>query len=265
MVTLTGLFIYPVKSARGIALREAMLGDRGLVNDRRFMVVDAAGQMLTQRDAPLLARLVTAIDGDALRLSCDGQVVTVPLHPREGARRMVRVWRDEVEALDLGDDANALVAGLLRRPARLVYMPDHTHRQVDPTYASPHDLVGFADGYPYLLTNEGSLAALNAVLPERVGMERFRPNLVIAGAPAYAEDGYRELRIGLVRFEALKPCTRCVIINTDQVTGEREQGTLEGLSRTHLIDRRVVFGQNLVARDGGVVRVGDPVTLPPPS
>lgn len=265
MITLTGLFIYPVKSARGIALREATLGDRGFVNDRRFMVVDAAGQMFTQRDAPQLARLVTAIDGDVLRLSSDGHVVTVPLHPREGARRMVRVWRDEVEAIDAGDDANELVATLLRRPAGLVYMPDQTHRQVDPTYASPHDLVGFADAYPYLLTNESSLAALNDALPKRIGMDRFRPNMVISGAPAYAEDGFRKVRIGRVLFDVLKPCTRCVTINTDQVTGEREKGPLEVLSRTHLIDRRVVFGQNVVARDGGVVRVGDTVTLLPPS
>lgn len=265
MITLTGLFIYPVKSARGIPLREAEIGDRGLVNDRRFMVVDAAGQMFTQRDAPLLARLKTAIDGDVLRLSFEGERVNVPLHPQGGERRRVKVWRDEVEAFDVGPDANALVAHLLRRPAGLVYMPDRSRREVDPTYASPQDLVGFADGYPFLLTSESSLAALNRALERPIGMERFRPNLVIAGALPYAEDRFRHLRIGLSRFEALKPCSRCVIINTDQLTGDRDKGPLEALSKTHLIDQRAMFGQNLVARDGGVLRVGDTVTVLPPS
>ena len=144
-------------------------------------------------------------------------------------------------------------------------MPDKTRREVDPTYASPQDLVGFADGYPFLLTSESSLAALNRELERPIGMERFRPNLVITGALPYAEDRFRHLRIGLSRFEALKPCSRCVIINTDQLTGDREKGPLQALSTTHLIDQRAVFGQNLVARDGGVLRVGDTVTVLPPS
>jgi uncharacterized protein YcbX len=290
-VTLTGLFVYPVKSARGIALREAELGDRGIAHDRRFMVVDEHGHFLTQRDTPALARLGTALhdDGQAgeLVLDFEGQQLALPLRPSAGEPRRVRVFADEVEALDLGVRASRFLSDALGRQAALVYMPQETRRQVDPTRASPRDIVGFADGFPYLLANESSLAALNVELaragtapfdgelarggtapfdgelPEPVTMQRFRPNFVIAGVPAYSEDNFAELTIGGLPFAALKPCSRCVIVNTDQRSGQRTRGVLEALVRTHTIGNRPIFGQNLVARASGRLALGAPVDLAP--
>ncbi|MET0340530.1 MAG: MOSC N-terminal beta barrel domain-containing protein [Polyangiales bacterium] len=264
MLGVTGLFVYPLKSARGIALREATLSDRGFVHDRRFMAVSPDGGMLTQRTVPALARIETALTHDALRLSVDGLRAEVPLAPRPGMPLRVRVFQDFVDdAWDLGDTYAAFLTEALGQPARLVHMPDAARRPVNPKYAADGEGVGFADGFPYLLTSEASLEALNQVLEQPVGMERFRPNLVIRGVDAWAEDDFGPLRVGDVAFEAVKPCSRCVIINTDQTTGAREKGTLEGLSRTHLLEKRAIFGQNLLARGTGTVRVGDPVTLLP--
>lgn len=266
MVTLSGLFVYPLKSARGIALRSAQTGTRGLAHDRRFMLVDAAGRFLTQREVPHMARLGTALcDPDSeegeLEVSFEGRVLRVPLAPKAGVGRRVRVFSDEVTALDLGAEAARFFSHALRREAALVYMPNQTVRRVDPTRAQPRDLVGFADGFPYLLASESSLATLNLELDEPVGMERFRPNFVISGALPYAEDEFRDLTIGSVPFVALKPCTRCVIVNTDQLSGTREKSVLEALVHTHTIGNRPIFGQNLVARGSGTVQLGDQVEI----
>ncbi|HEY6879310.1 MAG TPA: MOSC N-terminal beta barrel domain-containing protein [Polyangiales bacterium] len=263
MITLTGIFIYPVKSARGIALPAARLSDRGIAHDRRFLIVDASGRFYTQRDDPSLALLATAIVGSALVLSFRDKSLEVPLTPRAGDTRSVRVFADEiVGALEI-PLAEDFLGDAFGRELSLVYMPDHVQRRVDPTRAAPDDLVGFADGFPYLLCNESSLSALNAHLSAPVPMRRFRPNFVIEGAPAYAEDRTGPLTIGGVPFLALKPCSRCVIIDTDPELGVRSPGPLAALAHTHTLEKRAIFGQNLVARGAGVVRLGDPVQLSP--
>lgn len=259
-VSLSAIYIYPVKSARGIALPEATVSDRGLTHDRRFMVVDAHGHMLTQRVVGALARLETALASDALHLRFEGVERAVPLRPTGGLERRVRVFQDEVDALDLGEGMRRFLSDALGRDASLVYMPDETRRRVDPTRAAEPDIVGFADGFPYLLASESSLAALNRELATPVGIERFRPNFVVRGLPAYAEDTLGEWILDGIPFLALKPSSRCVIVNTDQRTGVREKGVFETLSRTHAEDRKPLFGQNLVARGSGTLHVGAQVS-----
>lgn len=266
MVTLTGLFVYPLKSARGIALHSGSVGVRGLAHDRRFMLVDPAGRFLTQREVPAMARLVTALrqpdsEQGELAISFEGRTLRVPLRPALGFGRRVRVFSDDVTALDLGPEPARFFTHALRRDAALVYMPDQSVRRVDPTRAQPRDQVSFADGFPYLLASESSLAALNLELDSPVGIDRFRPNFVIAGAPAYAEDEFRDLTIGGLPFVALKPSSRCVVVNTDQLTGAREKTVLQALVHSHTIGNRPIFGQNLVARGTGTVHLGDRVEI----
>lgn len=260
---LSGLFIYPVKSARGISLSEALLTPRGLAHDRRFMIVDGAGHFVTQRQAPQLARLVPELADHRLLLGFDSLTkLSVPLQPTAGAPLRVTVWRDQVDAMDCGDEAANLCAAILGQPARLVYMPDSSLRQVSLSYAAEGDVVSFADGFPYLLTNQGSLDELNSRLEEKVPMSRFRPNLVVEGASAYAEDGWSRLQVGDVPFDVRKPCDRCVIITTDQLSGERVgKEPLKTLAGYHTWNGKSAFGQNLLARAPGTLRVGDPVRL----
>lgn len=259
---LSQLFIYPIKSARGIALREARLTPRGLEHDRRFMLVDEDKLFLTQRQHPQMTRLVTSLVGERLRIDWQGEQLEVPLTPSAGDRVQVRVFKDEVSALDLGAEASAFFSAALGQRTRLVYMPDSSERQVDPSYARAGDHVSFADGFPYLLANEGTLADLNRRLETPVPMQRFRPNLVVGGAPAYAEDGWGEIRIGDALFEVKKPCTRCVIITTDQETGERHaKEPLKTLASYYTWQGKPVFAQNVLCRGGERVQVGESVVV----
>lgn len=262
---LSGLFIYPVKSARGLTLSEVQVTPRGLANDRRFMIVDAAGHFVTQRQAPQLARLVPELAGAELRLRFEGlPPLCLPLQPSAGAALRVTVWRDQVDALDCGDEAAGLCGAVLGCAARLAYMPESSLRQVNPSYASAGDLVSFADSFPFLVTNQGSLDELNGRLAEPVPMDRFRPNLVVEGAFAYAEDGWSRLQIGEVPFEVRKPCDRCLVITTDQLSGERlGKEPLKTLAGYHTWNGKSAFGQNLLARAPGTLRLGDRVLALP--
>lgn len=259
---LTQLFVYPIKSAHGIAVSEARLTARGLEHDRRFMLVDADCAFLTQRQLPQMARLVPDIVGEALKIRWEQELLEVPLTPGDGSPLRVRVWRDEVDALDQGLKAAEFFSAALGQPVRLVYLPDSSVRAVDPQYAQAGDHVSFADGFPYLVANEGSLADLNALLPKPVPMSRFRPNLVVAGAAAYAEETWSEIRIGDALFEIKKPCTRCAIITTDQETGRRDgKEPLQTLARTRTWQGKPIFAQNALCRSGERVRCGDPLTV----
>jgi uncharacterized protein YcbX len=268
-IRLSALFIYPLKSARGIALQAAELTSRGLAFDRRFMLVDPDGLFLTQRQLPAMARLITSIhpalpaaDGARtarLRVGFDQLApLEVPLVPQAGTPCEVRIFQNSVQAIDLGAEPAAFFSGALGRPARLVYMPDDALRAVHPDYAEPGDIVSFADGFPYLLASDSSLRLLNARLAEPVPMNRFRPNLVVSGAEAFAEDQWTRVRIGEVPFEVRKPCTRCAIITTDQERGERAaKEPLTALAGFHTWQGRAAFAQNLLCRGSGRLQVGD--------
>ena len=261
-VTLSALHVYPVKSLAGIKLQEAEVTGRGLRHDRRFMVVDPAGDFFTQRDIPKMATVWTEIEGGKLRLAApDVGEVEVDAEPAGGDPMTVKVWNSTCAAVAPSPEADRWLTGYLGAPCRLVYMPESTRRPVNPAYGGDN-AVGFADGYPFLVTNEGSLADLNARLRRPVPMNRFRPNLVLSGAPAFAEDGWREFRVGGASFRMAKPCGRCQVTTTDQATGEvmgpEPLSVLTAYRDSKDFGAR--FGMNAVATSGGVVRVGDPVT-----
>ncbi len=261
-LTLSGLFVYPVKGARGIALDRARATGLGIEHDRRFMIVDPDGEFLTQREHAEIALVDTAIEGETLVLHAKGHnPLRLPLRPEGPADRRVRVWSDKCRAVSLGDEAAAYLSDYLKRPAELVYMPEDAARRVDGRYVSRKERVGFADGFPYLLTSEGSLSDLNARLEDAVPMDRFRPNLVVRGAPPWAEDAWTSLSIGGVVFHSRKACSRCSVITVDQATGVVGKDPLATLATFRARSNRVYFGWNLVAEGEGEVRVGEPVTL----
>lgn len=262
-IELSGIFIYPLKSARGIALSEGVLSAGGLLHDRRFMLVDANDQFVSQRDYGQLARLAAELREGELLVSFDQHgPLALPLTPTRGMLRRVHIWHDDVQALDLGDGAAEFFTSVLGFDARLVYMPDAGLRQVDEKYAEVGDRVGFADAFPYTLASEASLAELNTRIDAPAPMNRFRPNLVIRGAPAYAEDDWATIRIGEALFELRKPSTRCVTITTDQETGERTgKEPLKTLASYHTWRGKTVFCHNVICRSGGRIRVGDSVVV----
>jgi uncharacterized protein YcbX len=259
----SALFVYPVKSCRGFAVESAAVERRGLRHDRRWMIVDAGGQFITQRTEPSLARIAVALVHDALVLSAPhAPPLRVPLAPdTEGPRRRVRVWRDDVDAVDCGSEAAAWIGAWLGVSASLVFMPDDATRRANPRHALAGDLVSFADGFPLLLASESSLDDLNARLEGPVPMGRFRPNVVVRGCAPWAEDAWTRVRLGAVPVRVLKPCDRCVVTTTDQQTGERGAEPLRTLATFRARDNKVYFAQNAVPDAPGRIAVGDRVMV----
>jgi len=260
---LSSLWVFPVKSCRGVRVDAAEVGPGGLRFDRRWMVVDAGGRFVTQREEPRMVLLQCALEGpDIVVRAPDASAIRLPELLSTGPRVPVRVWGDDVSAIE-HDDGSRFFTQALGRPVRLVCMPEASLRPVDPKRARPGDAVSFADGYPMLLASEESLASLNALLEAPVTMERFRPNLVVRGVShAHAEDEWPTFRIGEVSFRGLKPCARCVVTTVDPETAARGKEPLRALAKQRAREGEVFFGMNVVHdRVGGRLRVGDAVEV----
>lgn len=258
-LTLAEIRIHPVKSLGGFTAPEAQLTDRGLEHDRRWMLVDEQGGFVTQRELSTLACLHTASRPAGFRVTDtrDGATLDLPWRLDAGVERMCTVWSDRVRSL-VGDAAwSAWFSARLGRPVDLVYMPEATRRRTDGRYAK--GLTSLSDGFPYLVISQASLDELNARLDHPVPMDRFRPNLVIAGGTAFQEDGWTELTIGASRFQLVKPCARCVMVTTDQHSGARSVEPLHTLATYRRQGNKVMFGVNAMGDAAGVLRVGDPV------
>lgn len=261
--TVSALTIYPIKSCGGIALETARIGPRGFYGDRAFMLVDSAGCFITQRERPRMALIMPALgeDGVLTVKAPDMQEIAIAATGR-GKRREVVIWDDICIAVDQGDAAAEWFSTLLSTECRLVSMPEDYTRHVNPHYAvSEHDEVGFADGYPFLLITEASLDDLNARLEQPIPMNRFRPNIVVRNTLPYAEDRWRKIRIGQTVLHIVKPCARCEIPTTDQVTGRRGKEPLKTLTTYRHAIRGVMFGQNLIHEQEGIMRVDDPAEI----
>lgn len=261
---LAALHIHPVKSLRAVDVPQAVVEPWGLAGDRRWMVVDAAGRFLTQREHPSMARILAEPAAGGIVLQAGDRRLAVAFPGGDAATIQVTVWRDSVAARVASGAAHALLGAALGLPCRLVWLHDPGGRAADPHVAPAGSTVSFADGFPLLLASEASLADLNARLASRVPMARFRPNLAIAGGAAWDEDAWTRVRIGAATFAVVKACERCVVTTVDPTTGERPDPTepLRTLAQFRR-DRRggVVFGQNLVPEAGGTIRVGDAVEV----
>ena len=256
--------IYPVKGLRGRPVADAVVEPWGLAGDRRYMVVDETGKFLSQRELPRMAVLEAALRPGGLNLSGPGLGLLAVDEPGpEVPSRDVTVWRDRVPARDAGNAAAVWLSAALGRACRLVHMADPAAaRQVDPDFSESQDRVSFADGFPVLVTNAASLADLNARLPVPIPMDRFRTNIAVVEAEAWAEDGWQRLHIGPVPFAGTKDCARCAVTTVDQDTGERspENEPVRTLAQfRRKAGGRIIFGQNLIPRGTGRIAVGDTV------
>lgn len=268
---LHSIHIHPVKAFRGQALREAVVEPWGLTGDRRWALIDAAGKVVTQRQQPRLALAAAEpVPGGGLRLSAPGHDpldVARPEPDSTAGAITVDLFGDKVEARLADPAAHAWCGAYLDQEVRLAHMHDPAgSRPVDPEYARPGETVSFADGFPLLLTTLASLDAVNALIaggdhPDEgpLPMNRFRPNVVVAGTEPWAEDSWSRIAIGEVVFRVSKMCGRCVVTTTDQATGLRGREPLRTLGRHRRFQDGLIFGQNLVPESTGTVRVGDPV------
>jgi uncharacterized protein YcbX len=222
-IRLTSIHVYPMKAARAVDLGESKVEPWGLADDRRWMLADQDGRFISQREEPALARVSVLYAPNEAAVT-----ISAPRLPRcrvavpAGTKLLkVSVWGSSFGASMAGPAADAWFSAYLGRPVRLVYLDD----------------------------------------PARRPVTRFRPNVVITGAPPWAEDRWRRIRIGAVPFRVVKPCGRCVVTTTDQVTGERGRQPLRMLGQRRRFGKVLVFGQNMIPDAGGLIRVGDPVEI----
>ncbi len=267
-VRLASIHIYPMKAARAVDLEESLVEPWGLAGDRRWLLVDEDGRFVSQREEPSLARVVVTPLTGTISVTSAGfpsRQIAAPT-AGDGANMLkVTVWGSTVLAAAAGPEGDAWFSAYLGRPVRLVYLDDPTRRPVDPKFGRDGDVVSFADGYPLLLTSTASLAELGRWLSEDGGqpvpMTRFRPSAVVTGAPPWAEDHWRRIRIGAVEFRVVKPCGRCVVTTTDQITGEVGSQPLKMLGRRRRFGKQLVFGQNMIPESPGLIRAGDLVEV----
>ncbi|MFI1561773.1 MOSC domain-containing protein [Streptomyces sp. NPDC020490] len=272
---LQSIHVHPVKAFRGVSPREAVVEPWGLAGDRRWVLIDHGGKVVTQRQQPRLALAAAELlPGGGVRLSAPGADPLSVAVPRPDGTVPVEIFGDKVEGVPADDPAaHAWCSAFLGADVRLVHMDDPaTRRPVDPAYARPGETVSFADGYPLLLASAASLDALNSLIAQGeypaegpLPMNRFRPNVVVAGADAWAEDDWTRLAIGDVVFRVAKPCGRCVVTTTDQETARRGKEPLRTLGRYRRFGGGLLFGQNLVPLTRGTLRVGDPVRILDPA
>jgi len=251
--SITGLFVYPVKSARGIARAHVLLTATGLEWDRQWMIINSTGLFLSQRSHPRLARIVPEVRPGTLVLNAPGLPALCVSLNAGGARTPVKVWNDACVGIDQGSEAHAWVSRALGESVRLMRVAPDMGRVANPKFAgaTPAPL-GFPDGYPLLVCNEASLEDLNQRLPERIPMERFRPNIVLSGFPAWAEDSIDTLTAGPVTLRLVKPCIRCTIPSIDQESGEPSTDPAPALKQFRFSRelRGVMFGENAVIVEG---------------
>ncbi|MCH4545086.1 MOSC domain-containing protein [Rhizobium changzhiense] len=264
------LFIYPLKSARGIALQAADIDAYGLPGDRQAMVTDAQGHFITQRELPDLARIEVRPEAKAFRLLMQGKPDISVQPPQPETRMDVTVWKSAVSAAVADPESNRQLSEWLGREVRLVFFDGQARRTANAEWAGEATPVTFTDGYQILVTTTGSLKALNADLAAHgegsVGMERFRPNIVIDTDEAWAEDRWAAIEIAGVRFDLVKPCSRCIMTTQDQLTGSREgPNPMPAMGRIRMsADRRVpgpLFGWNVTPRGSGRITIGDIVRI----
>ena len=256
------MYIYPVKSLRGFSVPEAKVCRMGFQLDRRWMLVDEHGDFLTQRKHPAMATL-SVENGDGFLTVRDpgGNTCIVPVDTGSAQFTPVTVWNSRLDALTFDASIDRFFSEILGLRCRMVRIPEAAVRAVSLTYGAPGDHVSFADAYPVLLTGTGSLADLNSRLASPVGMDRFRPNIVVSTEIPFEEDSWKLIRVGDVQLRVVKPCDRCAIVTTDQLTGVRSDEPLRTLATFRKRGNGVDFGMNLIPDTEGKISVGDPVDI----
>lgn len=252
MYKISDLYIYPVKSLRGIQVSSAEVSSRGFVNDRRWMLVDQHANFITQRQHARLSLVEASLEETGIRISApEMQPLLLPYTHDEGDVQQVHIWKDTCNAVLGEQHMHDWFSSYLGVETRMVYMPDRTSRIVDPDFhLSERDIVSFADGFPFLLISEASLDDLNARLSDKgespLSMRRFRPNIVVSGCHPYEEDEWKTFQVEDMLFSCVKPCSRCVVTTVDYTRGVTSSEPLRTLSEYRKKNNKVYFGMNLI-------------------
>ncbi len=259
-ITISGITIYPVKGMGGIAVQQARVLPKGLAHDRRWMLVDENNLFISQRNTPQLALCQISLFNAHLTISYQQETVMVPF-ACTGNHFSAIIWDDEVVVQEVDDNVSAQLSAILCKKVRLVYFPEDNDRSVDPAYAVDNNHTSLSDGYPILIISEASLDDLNSRLEVPVAMNRFRPNIVVSGAPAFAEDSWRHFTAGQLEMYGVKPCSRCTVTTINQENASPGPEPLRTLSSFRKMHNKVYFGMNIIPGTTGVISIGDVITI----
>jgi uncharacterized protein len=261
-LTLSEIWIYPMKSLGGIRLSSSKVMEKGLLYDRRFMLTDESGKFMTQRVYPKMALFKLSIQDGTLTVHYHNDALSIPAVPQPNEpAASVQIWENIVQAHEVDTAYSAWFSERLGMKCKLVFFPEEYDRPVDPDYKVNDEHVSLADAYPFLIIGQSSLDDLNTRLKEPVPMNRFRPNFVFTGGEPFEEDHWRNFVIGTNGFIAVKPCARCVLTTVNQDTAEKGAEPLKTLASYRTRNSKVYFGQNLVATNHTEIKVGDKITL----
>lgn len=259
---LTDIYIYPVKSLAGIRVTSWPVNEKGLLHDRKWMLIDSNNQFLSQRRVPKMVLIKTELTETELILStARSGSISLALFPSSGSEIISSIWSDQCLSRTLSKKADQWLSDFLEMECKLVYQPDEVIRSVDPDYASATDKVNFSDGFPFLITSDASLNSLNQAMGLQLPMQRFRPNLVISQCESYAEDSWREITINNIGFRLPKPCSRCSVPTIDTETAETSKEPLTTLNRLRKWNKQVYFGQNALHNNAGELSINSTVEI----
>ncbi|GGD56008.1 MOSC domain-containing protein [Emticicia aquatilis] len=262
--------IYPIKSLGGISLQEAIVEERGLKYDRRWVLADENNVFITQRQNEQMALIDVTIEEMGLRVTHRLKRIAplqIPFEPQTVAggvphSEQITIWDDVVRGIRVSDEADAWFSTVLGKKSSLFYQPDDSIRLTDPKYSiTKEEHTSFSDGYPILVIGQASLDELNAKLEEPVSMKRFRPNLVFTGGEAHVEDSWRYFTVGDAKLVGVKPCARCVLTTINPETAEKGKEPLRTLTQYRNVNNKILFGQNLLVVETGKISVGDELLM----
>ena len=267
MISISALYVYPVKSLAGIKLEQSQLSEFGLHNDRRWLIVDEDGLFMSQRTTPKMATIQTALKDNGLILSHQDKEIKVPKASNESRSMPVTVWSDNLNAQLLSQEVDEWLSKVLGKACHLVYMPKSAERQIDKDFSQDKQYFSFADAFPILLVSQASIDDLNQRLEKQVNINRFRPNIVVDGIAAFAEDLWSDFTINEIEYHMAKPCSRCIMPSINQANGIQDNvKLLSVLNKYRKFDKKIKFGVNILYKDlskvnNQYIRVGDTINL----
>lgn len=258
---LSEIWIYPIKSLGGISLNQTEIDQFGLRFDRRWMLIDSSLNFISQRTHPVLNQFKVSLFNNIMCIEFNDSKLEISLNSSFYTTKTIetKVWEDMVKAIIVSDKANKWFSKHLQVNCQLVFFPDSSKRLVDPKYASNNEVTSFTDGFPILLLSEDSLIDLNSRLDVPLEMKRFRPNLVYKSGVPYHEDSLKFFQINNAEFEVVKPCSRCIITTLDLETSKPGKEPLKTLATYRKDGNNVMFGQNILVKKAGEIRLGDKI------
>ena len=255
------IYIYPIKSLAGISCQNALAEEMGFENDRRWMLIDAENQMITQREHRIMSQFYPQISDGKISITFQDQKHEFSIDEHLENSIAVNVWDDKSEVIEVNKSTSKWFSEHLGFECKLVKIMKNGDRKHESSKLKETFNVSLADGYPYLMIGSQSLDFLNEKLADKITILRFRPNIVISSQNPHEEDDFTTFKIGEVQFKNVKPCGRCIIVNNDPDNGKLKKEPLKTLSKYRVVNNSVLFGTNIVSLNSGIINVGDEIVF----